>query len=271
MWGSHLTPACRFINEKCRACGKTGHIAKVCRSQGKERQHTTTSRGSRQKQDRDTSSHSTHRVDQPSSSDSNSNAYTDAYTMFTLSSRSNPIILSVKLNGCPTAMELDMGASFSVMGDSTLKALLGDSVSITPSDVTLRTYTGEVLPVLGQVDVTVAYESQVFSLPLVIIRGSGVTLFGRSWLEHIQLDWSKIHSLREGTSGLQLLLDKHQLLFREELGTLKGMEATIHVPPNVQPRFYKARPLPYAMKEKVERELDRLQEAGVITPVEFSD
>ena len=49
------------------------------------------------------------------------------------------------------------------------------------------------------------------------------------------------------------------------------MEATIHVPPNVQPRFYKARPLPYAMKEKSERELDRLQKAGVITPVEFSD
>ena len=90
---------------------------------------------------------------------------------------------------------------------------------------------------LGQVDVTVTYESQVISLPLVIIRGSGVTLFGRNWLEHIQLDWSKIHSLREGTSELQLLLDKHQLLFREELGTLKGMEATIHVPPNVQPRF----------------------------------
>ena len=41
------------------------------------------------------------------------------------------------------------------------------------------------------------------------------------------------------------------------------MEATVHVPPNVQPRFYKARPLPYTMKEKVERELDRLQEAAV--------
>ena len=46
------------------------------------------------------------------------------------------------------------------------------------------------------------------------------------------------------------------------------MEATIHVPSNVKPQ---ARPLPYAMKEKVEQELDRLQKAGVITPVEFLD
>ena len=43
--GPHLAPACCFINEKYRACCKTGHIAKVCHSQGKERQpctHSTT-------------------------------------------------------------------------------------------------------------------------------------------------------------------------------------------------------------------------------------
>uniref|UniRef100_A0A1X7VAQ5 CCHC-type domain-containing protein n=1 Tax=Amphimedon queenslandica TaxID=400682 RepID=A0A1X7VAQ5_AMPQE len=72
--GPHLAPACRFINEKCRACGKTAHIAEVCRSQSKEKQRSTAG-GSRQKEYRDTSSYSTHLVDQLSS---NSDAYTDA-------------------------------------------------------------------------------------------------------------------------------------------------------------------------------------------------
>ena len=45
----------------------------------------------------------------------------------------------------------------------------------------------------------------------------------------------------------------------------------IHVPPHAQPRFYKARPIPYAMKDKVEDKLQWLQAAGVISPVEFSD
>uniref|UniRef100_A0A1X7VC22 Reverse transcriptase domain-containing protein n=1 Tax=Amphimedon queenslandica TaxID=400682 RepID=A0A1X7VC22_AMPQE len=49
------------------------------------------------------------------------------------------------------------------------------------------------------------------------------------------------------------------------------MEATIHVPPNVQARFYSVRLLPYAIKVKVEQELNRFQKAGVITSVEFPD
>ena len=34
--GPHLAPSCRFIHEKYKSCGKTGHIAKVCHSKGKQ-------------------------------------------------------------------------------------------------------------------------------------------------------------------------------------------------------------------------------------------
>ena len=30
--GNHLAPRCRFLDEECRLCKKTGHIAKVFRS-----------------------------------------------------------------------------------------------------------------------------------------------------------------------------------------------------------------------------------------------
>ena len=67
------------------------------------------------------------------------------------------------------------------------------------------------------------------------------------------------------------LLQKHQQLFHKELETLKGMEAHIHVLPNTQTHYFKPRPLGYSLKAKVEKELDRLQEPGVIRPVQFSD
>lgn len=41
--------------------------------------------------------------------------------------------------------------------------------------------------------------------------------------------------------------------------------------PKAQPRFFKPHTEPYAMRAKVEVELERLQQAGVIQPVEFSD
>lgn len=42
-------------------------------------------------------------------------------------------------------------------------------------------------------------------------------------------------------------------------------------PENVQPKFYRAWPVPYAMKEKIEYELERLLKLGVIAPVDYSD
>ena len=61
------------------------------------------------------------------------------------------------------------------------------------------------------------------------------------------MDWSTIHSV-DGSSGLQDL-QKHQQFFQDELGTLQGTEAIIHVPPHTQPRFFKARPIPYAKSD----------------------
>ena len=60
-------------------------------------------------------------------------------------------------------------------------------------------------------------------------------------------------------------------MFKDELGKLQGVEAKIYVEEGARPRFEKARPVPFAIREKVEKELDRLQALGVIKPVRFSD
>lgn len=63
----------------------------------------------------------------------------------------------------------------------------------------------------------------------------------------------------------------HSEVFRDQLGTLKGTSAKINVDPMVQPIYCKARSVPYAMKEKVNTELDRLQAEGIIEPVQYAD
>jgi hypothetical protein len=49
------------------------------------------------------------------------------------------------------------------------------------------------------------------------------------------------------------------------------MKAKIHVKENSKPQFYRHRPVPYSMRKEVEKELDRLDKAGVIEPVQFSE
>ena len=96
------------------------------------------------------------------------------------------------------------------------------------------------------------------------------SLLGRDWLTHIKLDWSQLNHIQTSTANCQPILDKHKAVFGKGLGTVKGATAKFHINPEVQPRFYKARPVPYALQPQVEAALKKLEADGVITPVQFS-
>ena len=70
---------------------------------------------------------------------------------------------------------------------------------------------------------------------------------------------------------MQDVLNSHQDVFKPELGTLKGYKAQILVDSDAQPCFCKARSVPYAMRNKVEEELEHLEKEGIIEPVQFAD
>ena len=85
----------------------------------------------------------------------------------------------------------------------------------------------------------------------------------------MNIDWSSVHHLQVQET-LSKLLERHPAVFRVDLGTAKDIVATLQVDPAVAPKFYKARPVSFAMHQKVETELDRLQATGVIEPVKYS-
>jgi len=60
-------------------------------------------------------------------------------------------------------------------------------------------------------------------------------------------------------------------VFRDELGTVKGLKVKLHVKENSTPKFVKARSLPFAFREKVTAELNQLQDSGIIVPVQLSE
>ena len=141
-----------------------------------------------------------------------------------------------------------------------------------PTAVKLCTYSGEQLTVKGVVSVTVQYNGQSESLSLIVANGRGPSLLGRDWLTKIRLDWTHLCNNHVCYSlSLQGILADYSTVFDTELGTLKGFTATIRMDPAAQPRFCKPRAVPYALKEKVEKELDRLLKQGVIEKINFSE
>ena len=65
-------------------------------------------------------------------------------------------------------------------------------------------------------------------------------------------------------------MDQHNVLFKDELGAVKDTTAKFNINPQVKPKFFKAQPVPYVLRPKVEAQLDKLEAAGIIKPVQFS-
>ena len=62
-----------------------------------------------------------------------------------------------------------------------------------------------------------------------------------------------------------------QTFFKDGLGKLKGVEARLYVDKEAMPCCFKPRSVPFALRAKVDNELQRLQATGVIVPIEHSD
>jgi hypothetical protein len=60
-------------------------------------------------------------------------------------------------------------------------------------------------------------------------------------------------------------------MFRNDIGCLTQNKATLSIKPQSTPKFIKARPIPFAMRPKVEKELEKLERDGIISKIEMSD
>lgn len=72
-----------------------------------------------------------------------------------------------------------------------------------------------------------------------------------------------IHAL----SDVKHLVQDYAEVFEEGLGTFKGAKASLHVPSDAPPRFFKPRPLPYALTDGVTQEIHRLRRDSILVPV----
>ena len=100
-----------------------------------------------------------------------------------------PIRVPLVVNDTALTMELDTGAAVTIMSERQYKELF-PGAPLQQSSVLLKTYSGERLPVLGDMKATVQYEQQQQDLVLTVVAGEGPCLLGRNWLQtsHLELE-----------------------------------------------------------------------------------
>ena len=165
-----------------------------------------------------------------------------------------------------------MGAAVSVVSHADYHKYC-KHLPLTVAKRKLNAYTGTPLKVMGEIMVKVRYNEQECKLLMVVVKAGthAPLLFGRSWLQAIQLDWPAIFS--QGQYSVQAdvvdeLKTKYADIFKQELGTVKGIKAALHIKENVKPVLCK---VPFALRPAVESELARMLSEGIIVPVDFSE
>ena len=61
-------------------------------------------------------------------------------------------------------------------------------------------------------------------MPVHVIKGSGPSLFGRDWLAKVTLNWGSIKKI---CSELETILNRYNVLFKEEFCRLQGVQAKL--------------------------------------------
>lgn len=263
-----IVSKCRIDkNVTCHHCRKKGHLQRACKSKEKIKDETPGANDAPTPKTK-TKSKSTHRVEEEESDSDDSDDSSLRLVESRGTAHSPPIKVDVKLDDCVVKMEVDTGAAMTIMSETTFQGLWPGR-DLQPSRVRLQAYIKEPIPVVGCCKVNAEYNGQSAQLSLLIVGGSGPTLLGRDWLSQIRLDWQQIH--RVHSPSLQALLDRYPAVFQDGLGTLQGFHAKILVEPGMTPRFNPARSVPYALRDKVDQELQHLQDQGILEPVETAE
>ena len=268
----HNPQTCRFKNAVCHKCKKTGHIQVVCRSKSDKSTYIP------QKKEKRRGVHVFEDQDFENSDSDEFSAFMGCLEVNNMYNKaSNVIWVEPEIEGKPFKMELDTGSAISVIPYNQYKELFSN-VKLSKSQVTLKTYTGEKVVPKGVINCNVKFKDQQKRLNLQVVETPGPALFGRDWLSEIRLDWGEIKTLKLSQTQsecklkeLEEMLKEYESVFTDGIGTLKEQKANLKVKENCQPRFHKARQVPYALRPKVEAELRRLEEEGILSKVKYSE
>ena len=249
--GNHWKKDCSFAKAECFKCKKIGHIAKMCFTK-------------------------THMIKsspiKPKSNGATESDHSEYDFLFNITSgRVPPIMMDLLVNKTKVSMEVDTGSFHTVMSLRTFEdtwPVKARRPTITDSNNELKVYGGSNLKVVGTINTSISYENKTTTGDIIIVQDDGPTLLGRGLMSRLELSNISLNLVNSLHTSWE---SEFPELFSPELGCLKGREFSIEVDETVKPKFCKARPVPYMMRDKVCKELDRLESEGIISPVAHAE
>ncbi|XP_055844677.1 uncharacterized protein K02A2.6-like isoform X2 [Episyrphus balteatus] len=243
---NHPWKYCKFRKARCRGCGRLGHIVKDCK----------------QKEDRVQLIESVFMV-----------AENNGIKRF-----GNKFFVTIKVNGISLDFQLDTGATCSMVGEAGYEAL-GRPICCKTNKL-LKGYGDHQVPLRGALSVKVKLDAEEITLPLLVTKAKeGSNILGIDWFDKLKFCVEQnVNQVCEQNlinvnyeDHIKEICEKFKEVFdSQKVGQCTDFKATLVLKPDAKPKYFKPRPIPFALVHKVKAELNRLIEAGILKPIACS-
>ncbi|XP_060126555.1 uncharacterized protein K02A2.6-like [Zootoca vivipara] len=258
----HECQSCRFCDVQCWECGKAGHIACIC--QMKELWdtpwHPTLGTG-------DGHRGTPGAVECHAISECTCTQGAAATSIQNAQPICEKIRVAVIIQGIPCEMEVDSGSALSVISAETYHHICqkGGAPCLKPFEVILTDFQGKHVPIQGIGTFTVQFKHFSGPLQLVVVEGHHTSLLGLNWFDALGIHITGVQHISQ--SSYEAICDEFAAVFDVSMGCYKGPPVALSLNPAVVPIRMKARQVPFALKPKIDAELDHLIKEGVLEPV----
>jgi Retroviral aspartyl protease len=185
-------------------------------------------------------------------------------------------LVTINAENKKVSMEIDTGAVVTVCSDISYKTYFGN-LKLENVKMPLNGASGDSLDIKGQVQVNVKFENQKYKLSIVVIKSDRpLLLIGRNWLDILFPSWREAFKINVINSSCKEFLEKVKKKYKNVFKTnisepINKIKVDIKLNESARPIVYKPYNVPFSLKEKVEKELDRLESENIIEKIKASE
>lgn len=258
----HRHGSCPAKGKTCAYCKKRDHFVSVCfKKKKKERQYKV------KQVDLDQASC----TESENELDESENSETDISFGITVNQvKRKPPKTEILINGLKCKLLVDTGSSINLLNESALQRMK-TRPRISKTDTKAYAYgQKQKLPIKGKISAEVEASKKITTATFYIIGGSNDSLL--SYDTSVQLGLiPEINSVSSSNLGhsngnTDKLLKQYPELF-EGIGKLKDRQIKLHIDDSIVPIAQHHRRIPFHLREKVEKELERLEQLDIIEKV----
>jgi len=274
----HKVNECRFRNLTCNACRNRGHLETVCKLKTTEKCKKCNCRlKEKTKANNKRKSQNNYVEESEDSDESLNNLCCNKINIDKAINNIEPLKIELKIGNTKVSFEIDTGSAITALSELDFNKLkVHENIEIRPTKRRFKSYTGDKMVPISIANVTVTFKHKMRKLQMYILSGNSAPIIGRDWLHAFKLiqfnNKTKELTIKAINNDWENdIFQKFKSLFSTKLGLYTKKKFKLHLKENTIPVFCKPKPIPFALRDKVEKKLDRLIQDKILEPIKTSE